>query len=198
MFWPPQEPIPTVESFLSILLEVWNGSDYQHEIFQLLTHLSFQPFEGLMTMIIQYSRVSYRILTWGHFEESYKYYRNLPKISPPSKICQPPFFKWSCCKGCFSLKSTPAHLCRSTCCYVKQEAPKKQHEGRHAPMRQCCSKGAFLSKVCPPRKYALSKVCPPIYAAVHVAPPKADIHHCCYCISKRVTKEALQNHCMHI
>ena len=25
---------------------------------------------------------------------------------------------------------------------------------------------------------------------------KADMHHCCYCISKRMTKEALQNHCM--
>ena len=61
-------------------------------------------------------------------------YRNLPKISPPSKKHPPPFFEWSCCKGCFSLESTPTHLCCSTCCYVKQEAPKKQHEGRHAPL----------------------------------------------------------------
>lgn len=50
MFCPPQEPIPTVESFLSILLEVWNGSDYQHEVLQLLTHLSLQPFEGLIIL----------------------------------------------------------------------------------------------------------------------------------------------------
>ena len=61
-------------------------------------------------------------------------YRNLPKISPPSKIRPPPSFKWSCCKGCFSLESTPTHLCHSTSCYAKQEAPKKQLEGRHAPL----------------------------------------------------------------
>ena len=61
-------------------------------------------------------------------------YRNLSKISPPSKIRPPPFFKWSCCKGCFSLKNMPTHLCCSTCCYVKQEAPQKQHEGRHPPL----------------------------------------------------------------
>ena len=41
-----QEPVPTVESFLEILLEVWDGEDYQTEIFQLLSHLSLQPFEG--------------------------------------------------------------------------------------------------------------------------------------------------------
>ena len=43
-------------------------------------------------------------------------------------------------QGCFSLESTPTHLCRSTCCYVKQQAPKKQHEGRHAPLLFCVSK----------------------------------------------------------
>ena len=63
-------------------------------------------------------------------------YRNLLKISPLSKIWPSPFFEWSCCKVCFSLESTPTHLCCSTCCYVKQEAPKKQQqrEGRHAPL----------------------------------------------------------------
>ena len=57
-------------------------------------------------------------------------YRNLPKISPPSKIRPPPYFEWSCCKGCSSLESTPTQLCCSTCCYVKQEATKKQHCAR--------------------------------------------------------------------
>ena len=42
----PQEPIPTVEHFLSILLKTWNGEDYQHEVLALLSHLSLQPFEG--------------------------------------------------------------------------------------------------------------------------------------------------------
>lgn len=41
-----QEPIPTVEHFLSLLLETWNGEDYQSEVLSLLTHLSLQPFEG--------------------------------------------------------------------------------------------------------------------------------------------------------
>ena len=40
------EPIPVVESFLSILLEVWNGSDYQGEVLGLMEHLSFQSFSG--------------------------------------------------------------------------------------------------------------------------------------------------------
>ena len=41
-----QEPIPTVEAFLPILLESWDGEDYQHEVLSLLSHLSLQPFEG--------------------------------------------------------------------------------------------------------------------------------------------------------
>lgn len=41
-----QEPIPTVESFLHILLEEWNGDDYRHEILNLLTHISLQPFDS--------------------------------------------------------------------------------------------------------------------------------------------------------
>ena len=41
-----QEPIPTVESFLHILLEEWNGDDYRNEILDLLSHLSLQPFDG--------------------------------------------------------------------------------------------------------------------------------------------------------
>jgi centromere protein I len=39
------EPIPTVESFLHILLEEWNGDDYRNEIMDLLSHLSLQPFD---------------------------------------------------------------------------------------------------------------------------------------------------------
>ena len=38
-----------------------------------------------------------------------------------------PLFEWSCCKRCFTLESTLTHLCCSTCRYVKQETPKKQH-----------------------------------------------------------------------
>lgn len=45
-FWGAQEPIPTVESFLHILLEEWNGDDYRNEILDLLSHLSLQPFDG--------------------------------------------------------------------------------------------------------------------------------------------------------
>lgn len=47
------EPVPTVESFLEILLEVWDGEDYQTEIFQLLSHLSLQPFEDLEERYLQ-------------------------------------------------------------------------------------------------------------------------------------------------
>ena len=90
-------------------------------------------------------------------------YRNLPKISPPSKIRPPPF------------------------------------------LNEVVAKDSFLSKVRPP-----------IYAAVHAVilskkhqrrrrrrrrrsstSTKANMHHCCYCVSKCMTKEALQNHCMH-
>ena len=63
----------------------------------------------------------------------------------------------------------------------------------HPPpfLNEVVAKGAFLSKVHPP-----------IYAAVHSyvkqeAPNKQHMHHCCYCISKHMTKEALKNHCMH-
>ena len=48
---------------------------------------------------------------------------NLWKIGQPSKINPPPFFEWSCCKGCFSLESMPTYLYHSLCRYVKQEAP---------------------------------------------------------------------------
>lgn len=41
-----QEPIPTVEGFLPILLESWDGEDYQADVLALLSHLSLQPFEG--------------------------------------------------------------------------------------------------------------------------------------------------------
>ena len=41
-----QEPIPTVESFLHILLEEWNGDDYRREIMDLLSHLSLQSFDS--------------------------------------------------------------------------------------------------------------------------------------------------------
>ena len=44
---PPQEPIPTVESFLMVLLEEWSGEDYQSEVLGLLSHLSLQPFGGM-------------------------------------------------------------------------------------------------------------------------------------------------------
>ena len=60
----------------------------------------------------------------------YTVYCNLPKIGPPSKIRPPPFFDWSCCKGCFSLESTPTHMCRTTWYYIKQKGPKKQHCAR--------------------------------------------------------------------
>ena len=55
-----KEPIPTVESFLHILLEEWNGDDYRNEILDLLSHLSLQPFDGK-----KYSGTSDN----GHFEE---------------------------------------------------------------------------------------------------------------------------------
>ena len=42
-----QEPIPTVEDFLEVFMENWNGTDYQEEILQLLGHLSLVPFEGV-------------------------------------------------------------------------------------------------------------------------------------------------------
>ena len=48
---------------------------------------------------------------------------NLLKIGPPSKISPPLFSELSCCKGSFSPKSTPTHLCCSTYSYGKQEAP---------------------------------------------------------------------------
>lgn len=41
------EPIPTVESFLMVLLEEWSGEDYQSEVLGLLSHLSLQPFGDL-------------------------------------------------------------------------------------------------------------------------------------------------------
>ena len=99
---------------------------------------------------LQTAPLSFKVYTHHMQREAV---RNLPKISPPSKIRPPPFFKWSCYKGCFSLE-----------------------------------------------------VRPPIYAAVHAVmlskkhhsttTMTADMHHCCYCVSKRMTKEALHNHCM--
>jgi hypothetical protein len=57
-----QEPIPTVEHFLSLLLETWNGDDYQSEVLALLTHISLQPFEGKhqLTSYMHYSSASSR------------------------------------------------------------------------------------------------------------------------------------------
>ena len=50
-------------------------------------------------------------------------YCNHTKIGPPSKISTPLLlFERSCCKGCFSLESTPTYLCCNTRGYVKQEA----------------------------------------------------------------------------
>lgn len=40
------EPLPVVESFLSLLLEVWEGVAYQSQVCALLGHLSLQPFSG--------------------------------------------------------------------------------------------------------------------------------------------------------
>ena len=42
-----QEPLPTMETFLQILLECWNGEDYQDQIFKLLSFTTLQPFERL-------------------------------------------------------------------------------------------------------------------------------------------------------
>ena len=52
MFILLQEPIPTVESFLHILLEEWNGDDYRREILNLLSHLTLQPFDGELRIIL--------------------------------------------------------------------------------------------------------------------------------------------------
>ena len=49
---------------------------------------------------------------------SVQIYRNLPKNGSPLKISLSPF------------ENMPTHLCCSTCGYVKQKAPKKQHCAR--------------------------------------------------------------------
>lgn len=41
-----QEPLPTVELFLLILLECWNGEDYKTQVFKLLSYTSLQHFDG--------------------------------------------------------------------------------------------------------------------------------------------------------
>lgn len=41
------EPIPTVETFLLILLECWNGEEYATEVFHLLSYCSLQHFSDL-------------------------------------------------------------------------------------------------------------------------------------------------------
>ena len=80
---------------------------------------------------------------------------------------------------------------------VAKSSPKiaKYRNLRNKPIpNEVVAKGAFLLKVRPP-----------IYAAVHAvmlskkhqrSRTKADMQGCCYCIRKRMTKEALQNHCM--
>ena len=50
-------------------------------------------------------------------------YRNLPKISPLSKTCPPPFFEWSCCKGCSSLSK----VCPPNCAAVHAVTSSKKH-----------------------------------------------------------------------
>ena len=55
------------------------------------------------------------------------YYHNVPKVSPPSKIRPPPFLLLR--RVLFCRKYTH-YLCHSICCYVKQEAPKKQDSAR--------------------------------------------------------------------
>ena len=55
------------------------------------------------------------------------FYRNLPKINPPSKIHPPPFYNEVVAKGAFLSKLRPPIY--ATVHAVKQEAPKKQHEG---------------------------------------------------------------------
>ena len=41
-----QEPIPVLEQFLELVLENWNGDVYRKEVFQLLSHISLQPFDS--------------------------------------------------------------------------------------------------------------------------------------------------------
>ena len=43
----PQELVPSVEMFLSDLLQHWNGEDYGAHIFKLLSHLPLQSFSGM-------------------------------------------------------------------------------------------------------------------------------------------------------
>ena len=62
-------------------------------------------------------------------------FKNKPTPPPPSPPPPPPptpFFVQICCTGCFnfSRKYTYLYLCCSTCGYLKQESPKKQHCAR--------------------------------------------------------------------
>ncbi len=42
-----QEPLPTVETFLELFLECWNGEDYRDQVLKLLSFTTLQPFEDL-------------------------------------------------------------------------------------------------------------------------------------------------------
>lgn len=46
------EPVPTVEVFLGIFLECWNGEDYSEHIFRLLSYSSLQHFESLESLYL--------------------------------------------------------------------------------------------------------------------------------------------------
>ena len=48
-----QEPLPTVERFLELFLECWNGEDYREQVLKLLSYTSLQPFEELSAHYLQ-------------------------------------------------------------------------------------------------------------------------------------------------
>ena len=62
---PTQEPIPTVESFLMVLLEEWSGGDYQSEVLGLLSHLSLQPFGGMYIRVTSVCDDRYHAYTFA-------------------------------------------------------------------------------------------------------------------------------------
>ena len=70
-------------------------------------------------------------------------YRNLPKISPPSKIRPPPFLNEVVAKDAFLSKVCPpinATVHAVLLSKKHRRSRKKQHEGRHAPFCYCLSK----------------------------------------------------------
>ena len=69
--------------------------------------------------------------------------RNLPKISPPSKIHAPPFLNEVVAKDAFLSKVRPpvnAAVHAVVLSKKHRRSRKKQHEGRHAPFCYCVSK----------------------------------------------------------